>query len=116
MPTPCSRATFSSTVISFMTRSARSSGERLVFIHGPVGACAFCGRWALAELATQTNETVKTALKWNRTDTMDKPRSNVLAERQAILSGIAYEWARPEILRNLASLGWMTGTADPFAN
>src|SRR5579863_4162849 len=42
MPTPCSIAIFSSSVISLSTRSARSSGERLVFIQGPVGAGA-CG-------------------------------------------------------------------------
>src|SRR4051794_40996085 len=43
MPTPCSMAIFSSGVISFITRSARSSGERLVFIHGPVGCGLCCG-------------------------------------------------------------------------
>src|SRR5450755_1915390 len=34
IPVPCSKETFSSSVISFTTSAARSSGDRLVFIHG----------------------------------------------------------------------------------
>src|SRR5882762_319995 len=46
MPLPCTRSIFSSSVISFSTRSARSSGERLVFIHGPYCFCP--SSWACA--------------------------------------------------------------------
>src|SRR5438045_9619795 len=34
IPVPCSSVIFSSSVISFTTMAARSSGKRLVFIHG----------------------------------------------------------------------------------
>src|SRR5713226_6079976 len=40
MPLPCTRSIFSSSVISFSTSSARSSGERLVFIHGRFCFCS----------------------------------------------------------------------------
>src|SRR5215470_5295391 len=33
-PVPCSKVIFSSSVISLTTRAARSSAERVVFIHG----------------------------------------------------------------------------------
>src|SRR6202162_2228829 len=39
MPVPCKREIFSSSVISFTTRAARSSGERAVFIHALAGLC-----------------------------------------------------------------------------
>src|ERR1700733_10260608 len=39
MPWPCRRRIFSSSFICLSTRSARSSGERLVFIHGCWGGC-----------------------------------------------------------------------------
>src|ERR1700722_5433335 len=40
IPWPCMRSIFSSRVICFSTRSARWSGERLVFIQGRAGGCA----------------------------------------------------------------------------
>src|ERR1035437_9123707 len=57
MPVPCKRETFSSSVISFNTSAALSSGERLLLIQGAGGflcsepACAKAGKSARLRIA-----------------------------------------------------------------
>jgi hypothetical protein len=57
MPVPCKREIFSSSVISFTTSAARSSGERRLFIQGAGDAlcsepvCAKAGNSARLRMA-----------------------------------------------------------------
>ncbi len=60
MPLPCTRLIFSSSVISFSTMSARSSGDKLVFIQGwfcfasSVWPCKRCCAKVKAAITTRT--------------------------------------------------------------
>ena len=53
MPLPCSNEIFSSSVICFSTISARSSGERFLFIQGK--SCFLGAFWARAVPSTSSD-------------------------------------------------------------
>src|SRR5258708_37925308 len=59
LPVPCSNVIFSSSVIAFTTSEARSSGERLVFVHG-----CFPPDWA--EAATKLKVKIRIASERDR--------------------------------------------------